>query len=191
LVFTMGMPVPPIDKQEMVERGFLDFAARGGDGVKAEVIKGPKEWIFKAAFTDPELYVQFAMAFPGGKEALAREVQRHEDRKVAGKELPDGATLFAVLFDKHREPDLILVNTTEEEATKKGREMKAPIIVFVGGKHVEGIDCDFWIVGTCVDPDYGMPSDRIREQAARRALKAVLDLVHEEGKALEASAGQA
>jgi hypothetical protein len=190
-VYTMRMPAPAPDKQEGVEKGFLDFARRGGDQVRAEVIKGEKEWTFKASFTDPELAVQFTLALPGGEEALTREVQRHEDRKVADKELPEGAVLFAVLFDKHRDIELVLGDTTEEKATARGRELKAPVIVFVGAKHVGGIDSDLWIAGMCIDPSYGTPSKRIQEQMAGRALKEVITIGMEQGKALEAGAGRA
>jgi hypothetical protein len=76
LIFSMTLSAPPVDKQEMIETSFLEFAARGP--CDAEVIKGATEWTLRAVFTDPAHAVQFALCFPGGEAALVREAQRHE-----------------------------------------------------------------------------------------------------------------
>jgi hypothetical protein len=111
--------------------------------------------------------------------------------RVDGRELPEGTALFAVLFNRRREVTDVLIQTTEEDATKRGREVDAPVIIFVAGKHVSGIDSDWWIAGNCVLPDYGVPSRRIQEQMAARALKAVLAVAEKEGRAIAKGAGQA
>lgn len=190
LLFRMTMPTPPADKQEMVEHDFLEFAARGGDAVKAEVIKGPAEWTLKASFTDPELFIQFSAAFPGGKDALVKEAVRRENQKRMASRDPD-VVLVAVLFDRKQRVADVIFHTNEEDACKRGLEEGAPVIFFIGMKHAGGIDTDLWVDGIVVEPGYGMPSKAIMERMKRVALKAVIEEGIERGKATVAAAGKA
>ncbi len=191
LVFSLMTPAPE-KNQEQVERDFLDIAARGGAEVK-EVIKGAKEWTFRAEFTDPKLFVQFARAFPGSKDAFLQEVQRHEKRvtkeRMASRD-PD-TILIAVLFDRKQRVAEVLFHTDEDVATTRGREIDAPVIFFVGAKHVGGIDVDIWVDAVVISPEYGLPSKEIRARMQRVALRAVIDQGKQRGDAVMARAAKA
>jgi hypothetical protein len=193
LVFKLTMQTPSAEEQEMVERSFLEFAARGGDEVKAEVIKGPTKWTLQAKFTKPELALQFAQAFPGGEEAIGREVERHEihNRKEARDIREPDMVFVAVLFDRKRKVKEIIFHTDEVAATARGREIDAPVIIFVGLKHVGGIDTDLWIEGAVFLPDYGLPSKEIIARMKREGLKAVIKHGIERGRAAVAMAAKA
>jgi hypothetical protein len=99
------------------------------------------------------------------------------------------------LFDRERgarEPKQVLLNTTEEAAYEKGKELDAPIIAFVGAELAPQSESDLWIAGICFAKNYGEPSQRIKEQLGRRAIKEVIYAGLEAGvKALGMKAGQA
>jgi len=215
-IFDFNAEIPaPAERAHEFEEDWLQICMRGG-AATAHVAKLGKTWRCIASFTSEEGRKQFAKAWENigfrlgaGKQDVAairknipEKLRKAFDEGVkagngrAGQawkpmELPEGTILFAVLFDKHREPKLILPRTTEEEAATKGREIDAPLIVFISAKHAGGIDTDFSNPGMLVDPGYGDPSQRIREQLASRALKEVLNWGEEQFKAFEASAGQA
>jgi hypothetical protein len=191
LVFRIGMPVPAKENQELLERGFLDFARRGGAEVKAEVIKGPKEWIFRAEFTDPELAIQFTRCFPGGEDAISREVQRHGYVKTKTEPVDPNDVCIAVLFGRNQRVVDVLFHTSIDAAGKAGREKDAPVIIFFRAKHAGGINVDIRPDGACVAEGYGTPSKAVMVRMTRQALKAAIEYGVEQGEALAASAGRA
>lgn len=217
--FNAEIPALPVERAQEFEEDWLQICMRGR-AASAHIVKLDKTWRCVASFTSEEGRKQFAKAWENigfrigaGKQDVAairknipEKLRKAFDEGVkAGNqqmssasrqgwkpmELPEGTILFAVLFDKHRETKLILPRTTEEEAATKGREIDAPLIVFISAKYAGGIDTDFSNPGMLVDPGYGDPSQRIREQLASRALKEVLNWGEEQFKAFEASAGHA
>jgi hypothetical protein len=116
-------------------------------------------------------------------------IMRQEDAPEAADELPEGAILCAVIFDKHRKPKRTLVNTLEKEAWLQAGEMNCPTMVLYGLQfnHISVTKRmpSTLFVEFRFAVSYGEPSERIKEQLVRQA--------HVELQAafLEASGGRA
>lgn len=203
-----------------LEEDWQEICMHGG-AVSTHVVKLGKTWKCVASFASAEGRQRFAKAWenvgfrigagPQDVAAIRNNIPAHlresfdegvsaakgaceptDGWYIASVDSLEGKILSAVLFDKHREPKLVLLNTSDGAAYDKGIQINAAIVVFVGANPAPQSKRDLWIAGMRFAEGYGIPSERIREQLAQRAIKEVMMAALEEGtKAMGMRAGQA